>query len=179
MAEKNESTKGPVKSRTGFIFAMGLYDRLFFLLSLLLNAVVIYTAYSSFFTTAPATSDPATSLYRCDAPLPNLLSIDPIPIQHPLVVKATEAFEKGLEDIVNESKPDSLAVAIVTPEQSIFEWYYGALRANETHSDPVDRHSGYRIASISKLFTALQTLILRERGALDLYEGFLLLLYRS
>ncbi|KAF8203101.1 beta-lactamase/transpeptidase-like protein, partial [Pholiota molesta] len=35
----------------------------------------------------------------------------------------------------------------------------------ETH--PVNRDSIYRIASISKMFTVLETLILRERGALN------------
>ncbi|KAJ7246323.1 beta-lactamase/transpeptidase-like protein [Mycena haematopus] len=65
---------------------------------------------------------------------------------------------------------DSLSIAVVTPNGPIFEHGYGVLRANETDPEKrgsVTRDSIYRIASITKMFAVLETLILRERGALN------------
>nr|AAZ14923.1 beta-lactamase class C binding protein-like protein [Coprinellus disseminatus] len=64
---------------------------------------------------------------------------------------------------------DSLAVAVVTPAGTIFEHGYGVLKANDTSGKqyPVDKHSIYRIASISKMFAVFETLLLREEGALE------------
>jgi CubicO group peptidase (beta-lactamase class C family) len=65
---------------------------------------------------------------------------------------------------------DSLAFAVITPAGPIFERGYGVLRANDTSAKqyPVDKPSIYRIASISKMFSVFETLLLRERGALEL-----------
>ncbi|KZV92302.1 beta-lactamase/transpeptidase-like protein, partial [Exidia glandulosa HHB12029] len=59
--------------------------------------------------------------------------------------------------------------AVVTADGALYEATYGSLRANE--SDPalrgtVDRNSVYRLASISKLFAAYETYVLRDRGKL-------------
>ncbi|KAJ7342634.1 beta-lactamase/transpeptidase-like protein [Mycena albidolilacea] len=65
---------------------------------------------------------------------------------------------------------DGLVVAIVTSEGVVYETAIGPLKANETEADKrgaVDRHSIFRIASGSKLFATLETLILREKGALQ------------
>ncbi|KAJ7165664.1 beta-lactamase/transpeptidase-like protein [Mycena crocata] len=65
---------------------------------------------------------------------------------------------------------DGLVVAIVAPQGVIYESALGPLKANETEPEKrgaVDRHSIFRIASGSKLFATLETLILRERGALQ------------
>lgn len=63
---------------------------------------------------------------------------------------------------------DSMVLAIVGPGGVLFEKGYGTLRANETNSTVPDRNSIYRIGSTSKMFTVLETLMLRERGALSL-----------
>lgn len=65
---------------------------------------------------------------------------------------------------------DGLAIGVVTSNGAIYETGIGALKANET--DPqkrggIDRNSIFRIASGSKLFVALETFLLREKGALQ------------
>lgn len=70
---------------------------------------------------------------------------------------------------------DGLAVAVVTSEGSIYEAGLGALKANETDPEKrgvIDRHSIFRLASGSKLFATLETLILREKGALQWFVSF-------
>lgn len=61
-------------------------------------------------------------------------------------------------------------LAIVTGEGVVYETAIGPLKANETVPEKrgaVDRHSIFRIASGSKLFATLETLVLREKGALQ------------
>ncbi|KAJ7039382.1 beta-lactamase/transpeptidase-like protein [Mycena alexandri] len=65
---------------------------------------------------------------------------------------------------------DGLVVAIVTKEGAVYDRAMGPLKANATTPEKrgkVDQHSVFRIASGSKLFATLETLILRERGALQ------------
>lgn len=65
---------------------------------------------------------------------------------------------------------DGLVVAIVTGQEAIYDTAMGPLKANETSPErrsTVDKHSIFRIASGSKLFATLETLILREKGALQ------------
>ncbi|EGN94876.1 hypothetical protein SERLA73DRAFT_96244 [Serpula lacrymans var. lacrymans S7.3] len=64
-----------------------------------------------------------------------------------------------------------MSVAVVTSDGPIYDGFWGLLRANETEDEnqrAVDRHTIYRLASISKLTTVLETYILRDRGALNL-----------
>ncbi|CAK5282441.1 unnamed protein product, partial [Mycena citricolor] len=67
---------------------------------------------------------------------------------------------------------EGLVVAIVTSRDgAIYERVICPLKANETDMEKpghVDRHSIFRLASGSKLFAALETWVLRERGALNL-----------
>lgn len=167
--------KVPLKGRAGLTARMSWHDKLFFLLSLVFTPIAIYMIYSSF----PAFfSNSATVFNICAAPLPDFLSIEPIPTDHPLLLKAIESFENDLQTVFSDNNLDSLSVAIVTPRQPIFEWFRGPLQANDTQSQAqVDRHSIYRIASVSKLFTAMETLILRNRGALNLYGPVFFLQY--
>ncbi|KAJ7200974.1 beta-lactamase/transpeptidase-like protein [Mycena rebaudengoi] len=65
---------------------------------------------------------------------------------------------------------DGLVVAIVTGQEAIYDTAMGPLKTNETSPErrsTVDKHSIFRIASGSKLFATLETLILREKGALQ------------
>ena len=110
----------------------------------------------------------------CPAPPPNLLSHNPIQPGNvtPRIQAALDLLHRHLllETFDRKDDIDSLAVAIVTSAGPIFEGGYGILRANDTSGRqyPVDRHSIYRIASISKMFAVFETLLLRERGALEL-----------
>jgi len=122
----------------------------------------------------PACRPPSINLFAAHPPRPNL---DPI-------VKASNDLDKFISQTVAKPSVDSLAVAVVTPAGPIFLQGYGVLRANETVSQPekkkdddphcpeppaapVDGDSIYRIASISKMFTVMETLILREKGVLN------------
>jgi len=101
--------------------------------------------------------------------LPTLFAQHPPPANHPALKLAKKSFEKTFTRFYRERKLDSASVAIVTSSGSIYEGFHGPLRANETsHKMKVDRHSIYRIASISKMFASLETLILRDQGALNL-----------
>lgn len=111
--------------------------------------------------------------HGCRAPLPNLLSSMPLSANHPKLQQASDSFREELKNYFDHSDLDSMAIAVVTASGSIFEDFHGLLTANETAKNgnlaqTVDRYSIYRIASISKLFTTLGTLKLREQGALNL-----------
>lgn len=85
-------------------------------------------------------------------------------------MKSIAAIDKYLSDRASQADIDSISVALVTPAGTLWQGGYGVLRANETgdaEKGTVDGDSIYRIASISKAFTVLETLILRERGALS------------
>lgn len=87
------------------------------------------------------------------------------------VKSAIAAAGEYLFELSQTPEVDSVVAAVVTPDGSIYEGTYGLLRANET--DParqgtVDRNSVYRIASVTKVFTAWESWILRDRGVLGL-----------
>jgi CubicO group peptidase (beta-lactamase class C family) len=107
----------------------------------------------------------------CPAPLPTIFAQKPPSSNQPALKSAIQSFDKALNRFFEEKKLDSVAVSVITSGGSIYEGFRGALRANETTDGmrgKVDRHSIYRIASVSKMFTCLETLILRNRGALSL-----------
>jgi CubicO group peptidase (beta-lactamase class C family) len=108
----------------------------------------------------------------CQAPAPNLFAYSPPRPSNDLIAKASKDVDKYLSNRASKPDVDSIAISIVTAAGPLFEAGYGVLKANETgveETHPVDRDSIYRIASISKMFTVLETLILRERGALNWY----------
>ncbi|KAL1743705.1 beta-lactamase/transpeptidase-like protein [Schizophyllum fasciatum] len=112
-------------------------------------------------------SIPASS---CKAPLPNLLAYDPPTGTESALQEASLLLDAYFTQRTAYPDIDSLAVAAVTPSGTVFEHAYGRLRANESQPDKhgtVASDSIYRIASITKMFTVLETLILRERGALN------------
>ena len=115
----------------------------------------------------------------CKVPLPNLLAYDPPTGQEALLQEASLLLDGYFAHRATYPDIDSLAVAVVTPSGTVFECAYGILRANESEPDKygaVDSDSIYRIASITKMFTVLETLILRERGVLNWYVSLTSLL---
>ncbi|THH03569.1 hypothetical protein EW145_g6168 [Phellinidium pouzarii] len=111
---------------------------------------------------------------QCRAPLPQFLDKQPPSSDHPALRQAARHLDGALTTHFIENDIDSIAVAVVTSEGSVYEGFWGALRANETDEDKrgvVDRQSIYRLASISKLFTALETFILRDRGVFNLDDS--------
>jgi CubicO group peptidase (beta-lactamase class C family) len=104
----------------------------------------------------------------CKAPLPNLLAHYPVPADSLPLRRAHDSLDAFFTKRASHPDIDSISVAIVTPFGNIFEKGYGILHANGSESSqPVNRDSIYRIASITKMFTVLETLVLRERGILN------------
>jgi len=111
--------------------------------------------------------------YACRPPLPHLLDA-PFPTD-PLLRRASRSLNSYLADRTSHDDIDSLVIAVVTPSGPVFQKGYGVLRANETDSTKrgsVDENSIYRLASVTKIFTVLETLILRDRGVLNWYGLF-------
>jgi CubicO group peptidase (beta-lactamase class C family) len=87
----------------------------------------------------------------------------------PQIKKALDSLDNYLKKRTGATDVESLAIAIVTPAGPIFERGYGRLKAGDnTTTQAPDSNSIYRLGSISKMFTALETLLLREKGVLDL-----------
>lgn len=108
---------------------------------------------------------PATA---CPMPLPNLLTHKPVKTEG--ISKALEALDQLITKRAAAPDVDSLAFAVVTTSGAIFEKGYGRLKANDnTTTQAPDSDSIYRLGSISKMFTAFETLLLREKGVLNLY----------
>jgi CubicO group peptidase (beta-lactamase class C family) len=146
-------------------------DKVFYL-SIALNAIVLFWIRDYSLTSPFSTrNQPATTKAQCPVPLPTIFAKEPPSANHAALRLARKSFDKSLARFYLENKLDSLAVAVVTSAGSIYESFHGPLRANESlavDKRQVDRHSIYRIASISKMFACLETLILRNRGALNL-----------
>ncbi|KAH6906088.1 beta-lactamase class C binding protein-like protein [Coprinopsis sp. MPI-PUGE-AT-0042] len=107
---------------------------------------------------------PATA---CPIPLPNLFTHKPVKTQG--ISKALEALDQLITKRAAAADVDSLAFAIVTSSGPIFEKGYGRLKANDnTTTQAPGSDSIYRLGSIPKMFTAFETLLLREKGILNL-----------
>jgi CubicO group peptidase (beta-lactamase class C family) len=108
----------------------------------------------------------------CNPRLPNFFERYPIRPDNPVISSALAKVDAFVRQTFRENDDiDALTAAVVTSDGAIYEISLGPLRANETEPDQrglVDRHSIFRIASGSKLFAALEILLLRKRGALRL-----------
>ena len=146
--------------------------------SLLLNAVALAaliqvamrSVMRSSFPARPS-SPPQPAFHECRAPLPPFLATKVPSGTEPPLRKAFGQLDSVLQRYFDQGEINSLSVAVVGSEGSLYEGFWGMRRANESdvgEDTTVDRHSIYRLASISKLFTALETLILRDRGVLKL-----------
>ncbi|KAJ7983167.1 beta-lactamase/transpeptidase-like protein [Mycena polygramma] len=110
------------------------------------------------------------SAAKCHPPLPNIFAQTPIRNDSSEITATLATIDSFVHKSFSEGGIDGLVVAIVTREGVLYETAIGPLKANETEVEKrgaVDRHSVFRIASGSKLFATLETLILREKGALQ------------
>ncbi|KAF5325427.1 hypothetical protein D9619_009769 [Psilocybe cf. subviscida] len=109
----------------------------------------------------------------CKPHSPNVFAYHPPRPSDKRIVKASADLDKYLSGRAAKDDIDSISFGVITPAGILFEGGYGILKANETDAEnsnlttPVDRNTIYRIASISKMFTVFETLILREKGALN------------
>lgn len=113
---------------------------------------------------------PHTAPTSCKPLLPDIFTSTPPSPSHPLIQSASRDLETQLSKRFEEGDIESLAIAVVTSEGSIYEGTFGVVRANETDEvkrGRVTRDTVYRLASVSKVFTTLETMILRDRGVLQ------------
>lgn len=83
---------------------------------------------------------------------------------------ASNRLDRYLKSMMRREDLDSLVVGVVgSSDAVIFEQGYGILRANETggFQRVPNTNSIYRIASVSKLFAALELMILKQRGVVE------------
>ena len=109
--------------------------------------------------------------HECTPPFPQFPFMHELLSSNNKIQEAARNVEDALTARFNEGGLDSVAVAVVTSAGPVYEGFWGARRANETNEHEkgtVDRNTVYRLASISKLFTTLETFILRDRGVLSL-----------
>lgn len=112
---------------------------------------------------------------RCRPPLPMLAFKEQVSENHSAIVAAVKSVDKALGSFYNKGGIDSITVAVVTPFGSIYEAFWGSIRANETMESErgtPDRNTIYRLASISKLFTAMETYILRDRAGINMWVAY-------
>ena len=121
------------------------------------------------------TSESSTNALASDICVPPKLDVfaynPPLP-SNEMIVKASESLNDWLTKRISKVDVESIAISVVTSGGALYEAGFGVLRANETYNEeakPVDGESIYRIGSISKMFTVLETFILRERGVLNWY----------
>lgn len=110
--------------------------------------------------------------HECTAPFPQFTFKHDLFNEDARIRKAAHDLNEALTARFNEGGLDSVAVAVVTAEGSVYEGFWGVQRANETDKSKqgaIDRHTVYRLASISKLFTTMETYMLRDRGIFNLY----------
>jgi hypothetical protein len=104
---------------------------------------------------------------RCKPPLPSPLTLLSVRPGH-VFKKSIHRLHDILESRVAKDDIDSLVMGVVGPKGLIWSNGYGVAKANDSDATrPPDEHSIYRVASISKLFTTLETFILRDRGVLN------------
>lgn len=133
-------------------------------------AVGFVAALAGYYTRQPTSSTKVADPHRfsCVPFLPKLFVETPPSVSHPAIYKVTREISQFFSSRFAEGDIDSLSVAVVTTAGPIFEANYGVLRGNESDtSPPTTSHSSYRIASVAKLFTALEGLVLEQKGILS------------
>ncbi|KAI9060772.1 beta-lactamase/transpeptidase-like protein [Trametes sanguinea] len=114
---------------------------------------------------APAISE--VERFSCRPFLPNVFEQAPPSPDHPAIRKGIKAVDEFFTNRFSEGDIDSLSVAVVTSAGALYEKNFGTTRGNETNGPPTTSHSQYRLASVSKLFTVLEGLVLEQKGALS------------
>ena len=82
--------------------------------------------------------------------------------------QAFEAIDRVVEATMGETGTPGLALAITTQDELLYEGYYGF--ADLRHRTPVTDETLFQIGSISKSFTALALMRLRDEGHFDPHQ---------
>jgi hypothetical protein len=108
------------------------------------------------------TGAPTSLDLECLPFLPELHATLPPAADDPLLQRAGACLRTALDARFEATGLDALSLAVFTSAGNIFEGHWGVLRANGSSeraaSPPVDAHSEYRVASVSKLLIAARSL---------------------
>lgn len=85
------------------------------------------------------------------------------------VKDAEKMIDATVAPVIENIKIPGLAVAVSMPDGTVIEKYYG--KANIEYNAPVDKDTVFNIGSLSKTFTALAIMILKEQGKLDVNDS--------
>ncbi|WP_224484113.1 serine hydrolase domain-containing protein [Robertkochia aurantiaca] len=77
------------------------------------------------------------------------------------------ALTKALDSVFRKNELLGLSVTLIGNGKPVYEGYFGT--ANITTQKPIDKSTIFRIASISKTFTATALMQLEEKGLVDLH----------
>lgn len=105
--------------------------------------------------------------WECHPFLPSIFDQTPPSTQHTLLRKASKDLENIFDARFGKGDIDSLSVAVITSAGAVFEKNWGTTRGNESAGPKTTSHSTYRIASVAKVFPALEGLILEQKQALS------------
>jgi CubicO group peptidase (beta-lactamase class C family) len=97
-----------------------------------------------------------------------LLAAGPVFAQD-AVKDAEKILDATAATVIENLKIPGLAVAVSMPDGKIIEKYYG--KANIEYNASVDKDTVFQIGSLSKTFTALAIMILKEQGKLSVNDS--------
>ena len=130
--------------------------------------------FTKLYTPTTSTTKAESEYFTCHAPPPSLLidhKIDPAVFRAD--IQWTESMLKGILAGTNDygEAAEAISVSVFLPTgEPIYETGFGKLRANESESPAVDGDSIYRMASVTKMFTAAQLMLQKQQGSLGLDE---------
>ncbi len=88
-----------------------------------------------------------------------------LPVHYPALDQFVEEFRQMAHDMFRESKAPGAAIAVVKDGRIVYGEGLGVKRVGT--DDPVDEHTTFRIASVSKTFSGTLTSILVNKGKLS------------
>ncbi|MBP6798711.1 MAG: beta-lactamase family protein, partial [Luteimonas sp.] len=112
-------------------------------------------------TAGHVTATPAVATYPSDRPAPLPADLKRLPLAGGFDVRV---FEAMAQDLVANQRVPGLAMAIVHDGRVLSARGYGI--TDVAHADPVDAHTVFRLASLSKSFAGTLTGMLVSEGAL-------------
>jgi hypothetical protein len=106
----------------------------------------------------------------CKPPLPSfLLQKNPPTADHGTLQPLLGHLENTASSAASSQGVDSVIVGVIGPQGLIWSKGFGTAKANGTDTAPPDKHTIYRIASVSKVFASMEGHVLSEKGAINWY----------
>ena len=102
--------------------------------------------------------------------LPPLLN--PPSANDPAIQRASRKLDADLQKLCAKGLVQGLSVTVVTAKGPVFSKGYGPVNSKERDPEKrrnVDENTVFRICSLTKLLTALELWILKEKGAIGWY----------